>query len=209
MLEPANWLTVIRLPMAAALWIAPDSKSWIYLMLALAAVTDMLDGRVAAALRKRRLARGDDREAVGRSQAVGAWLDPLCDKTFILSALAAIYVCFELEPWMLAALAAREIVLVPFAVAYRLSTRLQHMFRFDFRAGYLGKLATVAQFTSMLWILLEQPQLGVVVSTTGIFGILAALYYLRKAVHMARWLTTNELAYSKWLELQAEVGGKL
>lgn len=200
--EPANWLTLIRLPLAGALWIRPSEPLWILGILALAALSDMLDGRVAIALRTRRIERGDDLEDVGRSHATGAWLDPLCDKTLVLSALLVIYVSSHPPVWMLFVIASRELLLVPCAIAYRASRFLQRTFRFDFRAGYLGKLATVAQFVAIVGLLFETSQLIPIAIAAGIIGVAAALQYLHKAVRFARWLATNTVFYDQWHEMQ-------
>ena len=200
--ELANWMTLVRLPLGAALWIRPRDMVWIFVVLSLAALSDMLDGRVAIALRTRRVERGDDLEVVGRSHAVGAWLDPLCDKTLVLSALLVVYVTSHPPVWMLFAIASRELLLIPCAIAYRASSTLRRTFRFDFRAGALGKLATVAQFGAIVGFLVETSQLIPIVIATGILGAAAALLYLRKAVRFARWLANNTVFYQQWHEMQ-------
>jgi phosphatidylglycerophosphate synthase len=196
-LEPANWLTLVRLPLAALLWMDPGNTTWMLYLLAGAAVSDMLDGRVAKALRARRLELGDDDAAVVRSHALGAWLDPLCDKTFVLSTLAVIYVGLGTPLWMLFAVAARELVLVPCALVYHSSPSLRRSIRFDFRAGTLGKLATVAQFSAVVAIVANAPYLAGAAILTAILGLAAAVFYLRKAINMARWLASNEWVCAK------------
>lgn len=202
LLELANWLTLVRLPLAAMLWIAPGNATWVCSLLAAAAISDMLDGRLANMLRARRLQHGSDPEVIDRAQAVGAWLDPLCDKTFVVSTLAVVYVGFQTDTWMLIAIAARELILVPTALVYRLSLRLRRIFRFDFRAGVLGKLATVAQFSTILMLILGAPYLTPAVVVTATIGVAAAIMYLRKAVLIARWIATNEFVSSRWEETQ-------
>ncbi|MBT8494864.1 MAG: hypothetical protein KJO07_17540, partial [Deltaproteobacteria bacterium] len=128
---------MIRLPMAGILWAKLADRWWLALILAAAALSDILDGRVARWIRDRRLARGQDPGVIGESQAVGAWLDPLCDKAFAMSAIAYIVVGWQPPLWMAALIVARELVLLPFAIGYRLLPSVNQRFHFDFRASYL------------------------------------------------------------------------
>lgn len=197
-LEPANWLTLVRLPLAALLWVESGNTTWLLYMLVGAAISDMLDGRVAKALRRRRLEAGEDKESVDRSHALGAWLDPLCDKTFVLSMLAVIYVGLGTPLWIILAIATRELILVPFALAYRLWPDLRRAIRFDFRAGFLGKLATVVQFFAVVAIVEGFALAEGAVVLAAVLGGAAALFYLRRAICSARLLATNEAIHAKW-----------
>lgn len=200
-----NMLTLVRLPLAGLVWVMPASSTWITAMLVLAAVTDMADGRVARALRARRLARGDDPGRVGEAHAVGAWLDPLCDKTFVVSTLAAIAYGFDPGLGVIALIATRELILVPLALTYRLSPALRELFRFDFRAGLLGKAATVCQFAALASILFWSPAIWSTAILAGVVGGAAAAAYLRRAVLMARWMGQDRPAYDRWLRLHDEL----
>ena len=72
-----NLLTLLRVPLAALIWVAPANALWLLGLMVLAAVSDWADGFFA-------------RRAGLSPEGLGAWLDPLCDKLFILSVLIAI-----------------------------------------------------------------------------------------------------------------------
>ncbi len=74
-----NLLTLSRIPLAALIWVRPLDPVFVLGIMALAGVTDILDGWL-----ERRLHPGR------KTETVGAWLDPLCDKLFILSVLISL-----------------------------------------------------------------------------------------------------------------------
>lgn len=174
-----NLLTLSRIPMAAAVWIAPDSAPLVISLMIAAALTDVLDGRFARAVRASRERRGEDPGSIAGAEGIGAWLDPLCDKTFVASLLAAIW--YANRPPLLDVLliAARELFLVPLALVYKVSRRLRET-EFDFRAGIWGKLATVSQFVAVGLIILAPEHLRYAASAAGAFGLIATGFYLRR-----------------------------
>jgi len=176
-----NALTLSRLPMAAALWLAPASVALVVPLMIGAALTDVLDGRFARAVRARRERRGEDPGLLAGKGGIGAWLDPLCDKVFVLSLLAAIYVANRPEWWVVGLIAAREVFLVPLVLFYRFHAGLRARLRFDFRAGWLGKAATVSQFAAVA-AMLAAPQwtVGFAVAA-GVLGLGATVAYVRRA----------------------------
>ena len=77
----AHALTLSRIPIALALWSVWGDPVWSLALVALAALTDTLDGNVAR-WRKRRGSTGPD---------IGGWLDPVVDKLFVVIVLGAIW----------------------------------------------------------------------------------------------------------------------
>lgn len=150
-------LTLSRLALAGAVWFTLSSPAALLTLMIAAAVTDMLDGWLA-----RRL---------GCAGGAGVWLDPLCDKVFVLSALAAVWVARRPPVWLLPVIGAREILQ---ALAW---LALRGRVRFDFRAAVIGKLATVFQFAAVAVILLQGPGVIPVSLAAGIAGTAAAMYY--------------------------------
>ena len=150
-------LTLSRLLMAGGVWFAPSSPALLLALMAAAAVSDMLDGWLA-----RRL---------GSAGGAGVWLDPLCDKVFVLSALAAVWVARRPPLWVLPVIGARELL----QAFTWLIFRKRH--RFEFRAALIGKLATVLQFAAVALILLGGPGVIPVSLAAGVAGTVAALYY--------------------------------
>lgn len=188
-----NLLTLSRLPMAAALWVSPEDRSWLLGWLGAAAATDMVDGRVARALRERRVRRGADPGALGQAGAIGAWLDPLCDKLFAISLVVAVAVGVQPPWWVAVLLLSREILLFPVFVLGRTLPRWRRV-RYDFRAGMAGKLATAAQLLAVVVLLVRPAAAPPLAVVAGILGAVAAASYSRRAIHALREHRLRECA---------------
>lgn len=167
-------MTLIRIPMAGLVWLAPGSPAYVLSLMALAGVTDMLDGFLARRY-KHHAGTPDLRDA-------GAWLDPLCDKVFIVSALAAVVWSARPPLWTLPLIASREILQVPMLGYLRYKGVLR---RYDFHAAIVGKLATVAQFAAVAAILLRHPSALPMAWLAGLVGAAAATYYFRRAYRLS------------------------
>jgi len=203
-----NGLTLVRIPLAGLVWAAPQERGWLFAMLASAAASDILDGRVARALRGRRLARGADPQEIGAAHAIGAWLDPLCDKLFVLSVVAAAAFAYAPPLGDLFLIATREIILIPFAAAYWLAPHIRRRLRmrFDFRAGVLGKATTVAQFAAIASIVVWSAATWALAAAAALIGFFASVDYVSRAVAMARFAALQHpLTHERWAEIQAEL----
>jgi phosphatidylglycerophosphate synthase len=200
-----NALTLVRVPLAGLLWVAPDSQPWFFAILATAALSDMLDGRVARALRARHLARGGDAREIGEAAATGAWLDPACDKLFVVSAVAAVAWTYHPPASICLLVATREIILVPFVLGYWLARRIRRKLRIDFRAGVLGKTTTVAQFGAIVSIPVWPAATGTLAVVAALVGLAASADYLRRGVVMASAAAGQPMTYERWLEIQKEL----
>jgi cardiolipin synthase len=180
--DPANVLTVVRLPLAGLLWIAPESRVWLVAVIAAAALTDVVDGRVARWMRARRGSTSRFSEA----EMFGAWLDPVCDKLFVLSMVIACAFNCDISFQLAAMTIAREIILAPFAVAYYSLPSIRQALHLDFHSDWLGKATTVVQFTVVLSLLFYPRPAVVLAAVAGALGAVAALHYLRRGIVMAR-----------------------
>jgi cardiolipin synthase len=200
-----NALTLVRVPLAGLLWIAPDSQQWFFAILATAALSDVLDGRVARALRARHLARGGDAREIGEAAATGAWLDPLCDKLFVVSAVAVVAWTYRPPASLCLLVATREIILVPLTVGYWVAQRIRRRMRFDFRAGLLGKATTVAQFGAIVSVPVWPASTRALAVVAALVGLAASVDYLWRGVVMARAAAGQPMTYERWLEIQREL----
>jgi cardiolipin synthase (CMP-forming) len=173
-----SWIALVlslsRIPLAALVWLAPGSPLFVLSLMALAGLTDVLDGFFARRF-KRRAGTPDLRDA-------GAWLDPLCDKVFIVSALAAVAWAARPPLWTLPLIASRELLQVPMFAWLRMRGILR---RFDYRAAAVGKLATVVQFAAVAAILLRHPAAVPLAGAAGLAGAAAVAYYARRAVRIS------------------------
>ena len=169
----ANVLTLSRIPLGIAFWFVTGRPTWALAVMIIGGATDLVDGAVARKVGQ-----------AGRN-GVGAWLDPVCDKFFMLSMVAALLTVRRPEPWIVVAIAAREIVVVPLALAYRLVPGVRRRISYDFRAGRPGKLATVAQFAALTAMLFGSVVLPWIAALAGIVGLAAAGDYVRRALRAA------------------------
>jgi cardiolipin synthase (CMP-forming) len=164
-LNPANLLSLSRIPMAGAVWIEPG-QPWLLVPLGVAAaVTDWLDGLVA-----RR-----QREHTGPHDT-GAWLDPACDKLFVVSAIVSVWVAARPDWWIVALLLVREALVVPMMLVYRLLPEARRR-DIDLRAGKPGKATTVTQFFAVAALMLWPEAVPPLAVLAGVLGVLAGLSY--------------------------------
>ncbi|MGW0181075.1 CDP-alcohol phosphatidyltransferase family protein [Nocardia sp. NPDC003345] len=136
LLTVPNVLSVLRLigiPVFLWLLLVVHADGWAFTLLVLSGVTDFLDGKLARLL--------------DQSSRLGALLDPLVDRLYLVTTLAA-FVVRGLIPWWVAALLiGRDLVLSLTLRIYR-------------RRGleppeviYLGKAATFALMSALPWLL--------------------------------------------------------
>ena len=166
----AHALTLLRLPIAVGLTQTYGNTAWSVALIALAALTDALDGNVARCMQRRGHMRPD----------IGGWLDPLVDKIFVVVVLATIWVHTQ-DVVLIAMIAAREIVLVPLVIAYlvrRKSTSHLH-------ADAIGKAATIAQFVACAVAVAAPREAIPVAAVAALLGLMAVGHYIvreRRAV---------------------------
>jgi len=179
-----NLLTLSRLPLAALAWVLPATPPFILGLMAVAGLTDVLDGWWE---RRRRRARGEEFDPA--TPGPGVWLDPLCDKIFVVSVLLALAAALRPPLYLLPLIAAREILQTLAAAGTRLVPAFRRRFQFPFRAAAIGKAATVFQFLSIA-ALLGRSETAVPLSiATGVLGCAAAGVYVFRAWKAGRPVT--------------------
>jgi phosphatidylglycerophosphate synthase len=176
----ANGLTLSRLPLGLVFWLVAASPIGALLVLFLAALTDVVDGPIA------RHARSQPEYQPPTKPGLFSWADPFCDKFFVLSVLLAIYFVKNPPTLLLAAVSTREIILVPLAAVYRLSSRLRRRVRYDFTAGAPGKAATVVQFGALGAILLDHRWSAGLATLAALVGVAAVVYYVARGITLVR-----------------------
>lgn len=180
----AHALTLSRIPIAVIFWLTYGDKLVSVALVVLAALTDAADGNVARWVKRR----------TGSQSTLGEWLDPAADKIFVLLVLGAIQV-HDPVPWPLMALiVARELVLVPVAMIFRMvvpaaprrsgQLHLGHgRGEHAFKAGALGKAATIAEFGAIVAIIMKSPLLLPLAIAAGVLGLSAVAVYINRATH--------------------------
>jgi phosphatidylglycerophosphate synthase len=174
----ANGLTVARIPLAAVFWATYGRVEWSILAIVLAAATDALDGRIAR--------RARARIGAGAGHA-GEWLDPVADKIFVFTVAASI-VAHGDAPWALAVLVlARELVIVPAGIVYRLVLVHRPPVEHAFQADALGKATTIVQLAAVLALVTRAPVVGPVLAVAAaVLGLAAAVHYVVRAKSTTR-----------------------
>jgi len=170
----AHALTISRIPLAAVFWLTYGDRAWSLALVVLAALTDAADGNVARWWRRR---TGDTRPSAGE------WLDPLCDKAFVILVIGAIQV-HDPAPWpIIALIVARELVLIPVITVFRLLVhgRGGHAFK----AHAIGKAATIAEFLAVVALIMRSPAVVPIAIAAAVLGVGAVIVYIARASHEA------------------------
>lgn len=171
----ANLLSFLRLPLAGLLWVMPHEPLWVLPILALAGLSDVLDGWVVRRWQARRW-RAHDPGAYAASMARGEVIDAFADKVMVVSAVALLAYVASPPVWVLVVLVTRELLFVPLMIAYRLAPSALRT-QVDFTAGVPGKAATIAQFVALVLGYLGHPLFTETAVGAGALGALAAAYY--------------------------------
>lgn len=168
----AHALTLSRIPIAVIFWLTYGDWRWSLGLVALAALTDALDGTVARRAKRR---SKDPRPSIGE------WLDPLADKAFIILVLAAIQAHDPVSWGLIALIVARELVLIPLATIYRLVIhgRGTHAFQAD----AIGKAATIAELVAIAALVVRSQLVIPLAVIAGTLGLIAVVHYIVRASH--------------------------
>ncbi len=145
-----NAISMLRFPLAAA-FILVDGVAARVAIVALAAASDWIDGRLA--------------RATGSVTPAGELLDPIADKTFMLAALVALAAYGLLPAWTLPLFLVRDI-----GVALGAVIHMRRGMRMRMPARRAGKVVTWLQFTGIGTILLwpqTAPWIAPLVAVTG------------------------------------------
>jgi cardiolipin synthase len=120
-----NVLSLLRLlgvPLFLYLALGPKADGWAFAVLAVGALTDYLDGKIARAL--------------GQTSKLGQLLDPAADRLYIAATAIALTVRDIVPLWLVLLLLARDVVLAPTIPLLR-----RHGFG-PLPVHFLGKAAT-------------------------------------------------------------------
>jgi cardiolipin synthase len=154
----ADVLSLARIPLAAAFVAWPDGGGRLVL-LAVAGLTDLLDGQLARW-------RGGSR--------IGGFLDPVADKIFTAAAFAVVLLSGRLSWWEVGLVLLRDI-LATLAFLVALATRRPRAI--PARAG--GKVVTVLQLATLLAFLLDSRYLQPTAWAAAAVGLYAIYDYAR------------------------------
>ncbi len=160
-----NALSAARIPLALLFpFVGLQSQ---VLIVALAALTDMLDGP---------LARRIDQPAPH-----GNIIDPIADKTFVFVVFITLIVQSHFGVLEFVAIALRDLSVIAGSLALMIFARPRLIT--DLSARWSGKLTTVFQFTIVLWLLILGPIPLWLLLTTAALSALAGIDYIASFIH--------------------------
>ena len=156
----ANLISLSRLLMAAAFVHWVEYPATAVAILCLAGISDWLDGYVA--------------QRLDQPSRLGALLDPLCDRLFVVPVLATLVFVHGLPPWQLAVLVSRDL----FTSAGSLAVLLfRPALRPALRARRSGKIVTSLQFWCVVHVLLGLPFFGLSFAAVALASAWAVVDY--------------------------------
>jgi phosphatidylglycerophosphate synthase len=163
-------LSLLRLPLGVAFVPLAGRPIAALAVLTLAAVSDVLDGWFARRQPQR--------------IKWGEWLDPVCDKFFIIAVIAGLYLSQHPPLKTLLPILTREAAILVLFLIHRLVPSLRSI-RYDYRAHALGKAATAAQFLAAAALLFAHPAAKYLAALCALLGLLCAGVYARRGRAMA------------------------
>jgi phosphatidylglycerophosphate synthase len=155
---PADFLTLARIPLAAAFVLAPAPLHRLGILGA-AALSDLLDGAIA--------------RRIGGSR-FGAVLDPIADKLFMAAAFGVVLASGRLAWYEVAAVLLRDLVATAAFLVWAVSG---HAAPVPARLG--GKAVTLGQVLTLVAFLLSSPLLQPLAWATAAVAIYAIYDYAR------------------------------
>jgi phosphatidylglycerophosphate synthase len=171
----ADALTLSRIPLAAVFWWTYGDPWWSAVVVALAALTDTIDGTVARHEKQRRGLRAD-------APSRGDWLDPIADKLFVVVVVATIVAHGDASLVVLGLIVARELFFVPLAALAGLGV-VPRPPRHELRAARIGKWCTVLQLVALAAVVIAPASAGTLVLAIGaaVTGVAAIVRYAASA----------------------------
>lgn len=178
-----NLLSLARVPLAGLLWVAPNDHRWVFSVVAVAGVTDVLDGALARRYRRRRWAQADP-GAFAAHVARGEVIDGFADKVFVASAVSALAWVRRADLGFLCLMLLRELLFVPLMVAFRIAPQALRS-RVDFTASWPGKATTCAQFVALGLGFAGHGGFRWACVVAGGLGVLATLHYVGRTLNIS------------------------
>ena len=158
-LTPPNLISLSRLAMAGV-FLGVHDADWRLAMVLTAMVSDVLDGVIA------RVSHTTSR--------IGALIDPIADRIFMLVAFLAVTVDGLIAPWQLALLLVRDVMTV---IGWFVARNVSWLRSVTFKARWPGKGVTVLQFVTLLAALQERRLVAGLAVACGILALVATTDY--------------------------------
>jgi cardiolipin synthase (CMP-forming) len=161
---------LVRVPLGVAFVPLAGRSLFALLVLGLAGISDMLDGWLA----RRR----------PHPNSWGPWLDPLCDKAFIILVMTGLYLSQDPPLHTTLPILTREAAIL-FLFLLRFLVPSMRGMHYDYHAHAVGKATTVAQFLTVAALVLHRPEAQVLAAICAGLGLLSAVTYARRGHALA------------------------
>jgi cardiolipin synthase (CMP-forming) len=158
-LSPPNLISLSRLAMAGV-FLGMRDADWRLAMVLLAMASDVLDGVIARVSHS--------------ATKIGALIDPIADRVFMLVAFITVTVEGLISPWQLGLLLVRDVMTV---VGWFVARNVSWLRRITFQARWPGKGVTVLQFVTLLAALQAPRLVAGLALACGILAIVATTDY--------------------------------
>ncbi|MDR2197625.1 MAG: CDP-alcohol phosphatidyltransferase family protein [Coriobacteriales bacterium] len=132
-----SFLRLLLLPVFFVLFVVYRQDLLAFIVLLVAALTDLFDGHIARAT-----------HTVSR---LGQLLDPFVDRVFIVIAVIAVFLADRLPLWLLLVLLGRDVVMLGLTIYQK------YRFNHNFKVVFLGKVATVFMMSGFCSLVLWWP----------------------------------------------------
>lgn len=158
-LTTPNLISLSRLAMAGV-FLGVRDPEWRLSVVLLAMLSDVLDGVIA------RVSHSSTR--------IGAIIDPIADRIFMLVAFIAVTVDGLISPWQLSLLLVRDVMTV---IGWFVARNVSWLKRITFQARWPGKGVTVLQFVTLLAALQAPRVVAGLALACGIVAVVATADY--------------------------------
>ena len=158
-LTPPNLISLSRLAMAGV-FVGVRDGDWRVAVVLMAMASDVLDGVIA--------------RVSNTTTRIGALIDPIADRVFMLVAFIAVTVDGLISPWQLGLLMLRDVMTV---IGWFVARNVSWLRGVTFQARWPGKGVTVLQFVTLL-ASLQAPRLTAGLALAcGILAVVATTDY--------------------------------
>jgi CDP-diacylglycerol--glycerol-3-phosphate 3-phosphatidyltransferase/cardiolipin synthase len=165
-------LSLARLPLGACFALSVGQPYVALIVLALAGLTDMLDGWYA--------------RRHGEITETGAALDPVTDKLFVLTVAVTLVVTRRLSVADILLLSTREMTELPLVLWFAFGKGAARLRSEQPAANEAGKLATCCQFAAVASALFHGSLTRTLVAIAAGAGLVAGFTYWRRMISAAR-----------------------
>lgn len=176
-----NAITVLRglsvVPLAVLL--ALDDYRSALVIAIVAGLSDLLDGWLA--------------KRYGWTTALGAWLDPIADKLFVLIALTMLALNGLLPLWLVAVVLVRDLLIVAGAVAYHWLVAPLVV-----QPRLLSKINTVLEILLLVAVLAKAALLPIPDSAVAVMVVVVAIVTITSGIDYV-WVWANKAYREQWL----------